>query len=101
MRLTISIVVVLSAAVFALTATPTTALEGAGSRHHFKTHHKAVYLAASEPASQRTCGWVGPGGRAIYQCRDVAVVDFAQTKASAQRTCGWVGPGGRAVYRCQ
>lgn len=102
MRSSTSIVVVLSAAAFALAATPTAALEGSGKRHHFKTHHKAVYLQASEPAPQRTCGWVGPGGRATYQCRDAAILDLVPTQAPAQRTCGWVGPGGRTtVYRCQ
>ena len=101
MRPTTSIIVVLSAALFALAATQATALEEQSKRHALKAHHKVLHLTAVASTPARVCEWVGPGGRAVYRCHDVAMVDSAPTATPAQRTCDWVGPGGRAVYRCQ
>jgi hypothetical protein len=103
MRPATAMVVVVSAALFALGAVQAAAVEGGGKRHALKAHHKVQHLMARAPApaQARICAWVGPGGRAIYRCHDAAIVDFVPSDQPARRSCGWVGPGGRAVYRCQ
>lgn len=73
MRPTASIVVVLSAAFLtgfsALAATQATALEGKSKPHALRAHDKILHLMVAEPTPQRTCDWVGPGGRAVYRCQ--------------------------------
>jgi len=62
-----------------------------------------VGVAAESYAELHHCGWVGPGGRAVYRCnldswsQQPIVVSQNHTM---RRVCDWVGPGGRAVYMC-
>jgi len=63
-----------------------------------KAPRRSFVVAQTNVAPQRTCDWIGPGGRAVYVCKSAAV---QQNTAVHQRTCDWVGPGGRAIYVCR
>jgi len=68
---TISVGIVLSVAVLA--GVPAQAADTAVnvSRHGGagKAPRQTLVAAQKSEAPQRTCDWVGPGGRAIYRCR--------------------------------
>jgi len=66
---TISVGIVLSAAILA--GVPTQAADLNVSRHVGVggTSQQTRIVAQKSEAPQRTCDWVGPGGRAIYRCR--------------------------------
>jgi hypothetical protein len=75
---TISVGIVLSVAVLAGVPAPAadTAVNvsrhgGAGKapRQTLVAAQKTLVAAQKSEAPQRTCDWVGPGGRAIYRCR--------------------------------
>ena len=34
-----------------------------------KTAQKTLIVAQNGETPQRACGWLGPGGRAVYRCR--------------------------------
>ena len=63
----------------------------------------------AEPATEsyaqvHHCGWVGPGGRAIYRCNLESASEqpiVVSQDRTPHRVCDWVGPGGRAVYMCR
>jgi hypothetical protein len=65
--------------------------------HKAKIHRP---LTATQPAPQRVCDWVGPGGRAIYRCTTVQPQQQAYVDPP-HHGCDWVGPGGRAIYVCR
>ena len=69
--LAISVGMVLSVAVFAGAPTQAADLAVNVSRHvdverQLRRHS---IVAQNSETPQRTCGWLGPGGRAIYRCR--------------------------------
>ena len=68
---TISVGIVLSVAVLA--GVPAQAADTAVdvSRHGGAggTSQQTRIVAQKNEAPQRTCDWVGPGGRAVYRCR--------------------------------
>jgi hypothetical protein len=68
---TISVGIVLSVVLFANVPTPAADLAATVSRHVDigKATQKALIVAQNSKASQRTCDWIGPGGRAIYRYR--------------------------------
>jgi hypothetical protein len=60
--------------------------------------------ATESYAQVHHCGWVGPGGRAIYRCNLESASEqpiVVSQDRTPHRVCDWVGPGGRAVYRCR
>jgi hypothetical protein len=67
------------------------------------TPPKAEVITASY-AQIHHCGWVGPGGRAVYRCNldspSALSIAVAQNH-TLHRVCDWTGPGGRAVYMCR
>ena len=67
----ISVGMVLSIATFASAPTQAADLDVNVSRHVGveKAAQKTLIIAQNSEAPQRACGWVGPGGRAIYRCR--------------------------------
>jgi hypothetical protein len=61
-------------------------------------------VATESYAQLHHCGWVGPGGRAIYRCNLESASEqpvVVSQHSTPHRVCDWIGPGGRAVYRCQ
>jgi hypothetical protein len=62
---------VLSVAIFASAPTQAADLDVSLSRHVDigKTPQKAFVVAQNTEVPQRSCGWLGPGGRAVYRCR--------------------------------
>jgi len=68
---TISVGIVLSVSVLASVPTLAADLDVSLSRHVDigKTPQKAFVVAQNSDVPQRSCGWLGPGGRAVYRCR--------------------------------
>ncbi len=67
----ISVGMVLSVAIFASAPTQAADLDVNVSRHVglAKAAQKTLIVAHNSETPQRTCGWLGPGGRAVYRCR--------------------------------
>ncbi len=67
----ISVGMVLSIALFTSAPTQAADLDVNVSRHVGveKAAQKTPIVAQNGEAPQRTCGWDGPGGRAVYRCR--------------------------------
>jgi hypothetical protein len=67
----VSVGMVLSVAIFASAPTQAADLDVSLSRHVDigKTPQKAFVVAQNTEVPQRSCGWLGPGGRAVYRCR--------------------------------
>jgi len=67
----ISAGMVLSVAIFASAPTQAADLDVNVSRHVGveKAAQKTLIVAHNGEALQRACGWLGPGGRAVYRCR--------------------------------
>jgi len=67
----ISVGIVLSVAIFAGAPPQAAALDVNVSRHVgvAKATQKTLIVAQNGETPQRACGWLGPGGRAIYRCR--------------------------------
>jgi Ni/Co efflux regulator RcnB len=69
MRRTVSIIIALAALLFPIAATQAVASDEHAKRHVAKPHRHLLNVVQTDPVPQRTCSWVGPGGRAIYVCR--------------------------------
>ncbi len=67
----ISAGIVLSVIVFASVPTQAADPDVSASRHVgvIKAPRQTLVVAQKSAAPQRTCDWVGPGGRAIYRYR--------------------------------
>jgi hypothetical protein len=67
----ISAGIVLSVTVFASVPTQAADPDVSASRHVgvIKAPRHTLVVAQKSAAPQRTCDWIGPGGRAIYRCR--------------------------------
>ncbi len=66
----ISVSMVLSVVIFASAPTQAADLDVNVSRRvGVEKATQTLIVAQNGEAPQRACGWVGPGGRAIYQCR--------------------------------
>ena len=67
----ISVGMVLSAAIFASAPTQAADLNVNVSRriNVEKTAQKTLIVAQNGEKPERACGWLGPGGRAVYRCR--------------------------------
>jgi len=69
----ISVSVALSLSVCAQVPTQAADLHAKVSRHVDvgvgNADQKTLIVAQKSEVPQRTCGWLGPGGRAIYRCR--------------------------------
>lgn len=67
----ISVGMVLSVAIFANAPTQAADLDVNISRRVGveKAAQKTLIAAQNGEVPQRACGWVGPGGRAVYRCR--------------------------------
>ncbi|MGO9682930.1 MAG: hypothetical protein ACLPTZ_10145 [Beijerinckiaceae bacterium] len=67
----ISVGVVLSVAIFASTPTQAADLNVSVSRrvNVEKAAQKTLIVTQNGETPQRACGWLGPGGRAVYRCR--------------------------------
>ena len=67
----ISAGIVLSLTIFASVPTQTADPDVSASRHVgvIKAPRQTLVVAQKSAAPQRTCDWVGPGGRAIYRYR--------------------------------
>jgi hypothetical protein len=67
----ISVGMVLSVAIFANAPTHAADLDVNVSRrvNVEKAAQKTLIVAQNGETPQRACGWLGPGGRAIYRCR--------------------------------
>src|SRR5580698_8807335 len=88
------------------TSASATAYKQKGTTHHLPVAAVPTQagVAAESYAELHHCGWVGPGGRAVYRCnldnRSEQPIVVSQNH-TMRRVCDWVGPGGRAVYRCR
>jgi hypothetical protein len=70
MRRTTSIGIVMSVTFLAIAAAPAAALDGQTNRQVVKKSHRQLHdVVQTDAVPQKTCSWVGPGGRAIYMCR--------------------------------
>ena len=67
----ISVGMVLSVAIFASAPTQVADLNVNVSRrvNVEKAAQKTLIVAQNGETPQRACGWLGPGGRAVYRCR--------------------------------
>lgn len=65
----ISVGMVLSVAIFASAPTQAADLDVSRRIGLEKAAQKTLIVAQNGEAAQPACGWVGPGGRAIYRCR--------------------------------
>jgi hypothetical protein len=68
---TISVGMVLSVAILAGAPPQAADLDVNVNRHAgvAKAAQKTLIVAHNGEARQRACGWLGPGGRAVYRCR--------------------------------